>query len=183
MTEAYLDTVLEINKNAVQYNAEGKVEEFNKVKKIADDKLRTYIVELGHVETRDTAELRRISIQLNKEHLRYTDSFTVNNNPFLPVDEVSKNLIGKWWFPEILEMLEFKNDQTGVWQVGGRTIDFKWSRKDYIVSVSVGKDTNQILVPKASVNTISIYWKERNLPQVGCRKSKLTVADLFKRKK
>jgi hypothetical protein len=183
MTESYLDSVLEINKIAIQLNAEGRVEEFNNIKKMADDKLRTYIVELGHVETRDTAELRRISVQLNKEHLRYTDSFTVNNNPFQSLDEVSKNLIGKWWFPEILEMLEFNNDQTGIWQVGGLKYDFKWSRNDYVISLSIEKDTNQILVPKASANTISIYWKERNLPQLGCRKSKLTVADLFKRKK
>jgi hypothetical protein len=183
LTESYLDTVLEINKIAIKLNTAGRIRDYDSVKKVADNKLKTYMKELAHVETRDTAELRRISIQLNKEHLRYTDSFTVNNNPFLPLEEVSKNLIGKWWFPEILEMLGFNNDQTGVWQVGGMKYNFNWSRKDYIVSISIDKDTNQILIPKASVDTISIFWKERNLPQLGCRKSKVTLTDLFKRKK
>jgi hypothetical protein len=157
----------------------GNYREYDSIKEIGNDKLRTYIKELGHVETRDTAELRRISIQLNKEHRSYTDSFTVNNNPFHPLDEVSKNLIGKWWFPEILEMLEFNDDQTGIWQVGGMRYDFKWTRKDYMVSVSIDKDTNQILIPKATANTISIYWKERNLPQLGCLKGKPAISNPF----
>jgi len=183
MTISYLDSVLELNKIAGIFSEEGKVREFDSIKEIGNDKLRTYIKELGHVETRDTAELRRISVQLNKEHLNYTDSFTVNNNPFQRLDEVSKNLIGKWWFPEILEMLEFKDDQTGIWQVGGIEYDFKWNRKDYIIYMSIEKDTNQILIPKATINTISIYWKERNLPQLGCRKSMPAKADALKPKK
>ena len=179
MTESYLDSVLKLNTIAEELSMSGNYREYDSIKEIGNDKLRTYIKELGHVETRDTAELRRISIQLNKEHRSYTDSFTVNNNPFHPLDEVSKNLIGKWWFPEILEMLEFNDDQTGIWQVGGMRYDFKWTRKDYMVSVSIDKDTNQILIPKATANTISIYWKERNLPQLGCLKGKPAISNPF----
>src|SRR5258705_5550393 len=177
MTEDYLDTILVLNKAAMARPRDTSIQ------KVATQKLQVYMNELAHVEGRDTAELSRIATELNKQHLRYTDSFTVNNNPLQPLNEMTKNYIGNWWFREMLVMIEFKADQTGIWEGNGVKLNFKWTRDNYKLTLEFEGETDHIFVLKANENSISIYWKERNLPTVGCRRSKPSVPDLLKQKK
>ena len=97
MTESYLDTVLLINQAAL-----ANPKDTARLKLIGKEKFQRYIKDLAHVEMRDTTELSRIAAQLNKQHLRYTDSLLISNDVMQPVSEMEKYFMGRWSFPELL---------------------------------------------------------------------------------
>lgn len=176
LTEAYLDTVLILNDAALRNPYD------NSIKEIATDKFSSYVNELAHVESRDTAELKRIADRLNKEHLNYTDSFIVNNNPLQPLDQLNKNYLGKWWFPELQVAVEFKPGNKGIWEVKGQRIEFNWTKKDYQMTLEFADETDHFFFIKANQYIISVFWKEQSLATVGCRKEPNKLLDLLKKK-
>jgi len=165
LTDVYLDTVMILNQETI-FNPDN-----TRIKEIADQKQQIYINELAHIETRDTAELRRIANQLNKQHKSYTDSFLVNNDVLQPIDELKKYFMGKWWFPELLVMIDLKKDHSGIWEFDNEKVDFKWTFDNYVITLKFEGEENHFFIPKASPSTISIFWKERNAVTIGCRRA------------
>jgi len=165
LTDTYLDTLLPLN--AVLLKDPGN----ESLRQIALNEQEKYISELAHIETRDTSELKRIAAALNKEHISYTDSFLLNTEIRQPLAEMKKYFIGKWHFPEIAVTAEIKKDSTGIWEVEGRSIGFKWTMDERIMTFNFKtNETHHFRLIKATPDIFSAIWKERDFVLLGCRR-------------
>lgn len=164
ITEDYLDTVVVINQAAMQNPYDQRYQA------IADNKLSEYIKELAHIETRDSSALRSIANQLTKQHHRYVDSFLISNNSLQPLPEMERHFTGRWAFPELLVTIEFKKDQTGTWEVNGQEVPFTWTRDEHMVTLKTATEEQNFLIIKAGSNSMTLIWREKKLPTIGCRK-------------
>jgi hypothetical protein len=145
-----------------------------------------YASELAHIETRDDQELKRIAAVLEKEHMKYTDSFPVQVEKLQPIAEIEKNVPGKYRFPEVGVTASFNKDNSGLWEALGLSIPFKWEMKDTVVILNFADEVNHFRVVKATETFFSAYWKEKEYFMVGCRREPSLleqVKNIFDKKK
>lgn len=165
ITEVFLDSVIKLNQLATLYpNDQSIKEEGQQLQK-------QYATDLAHIETRDTIELKRIALALNKQHTKYTDSFLLDLPREQTINELKQNFIGKWRFPEILATVEFKKDSTGIWEELNVEHPFKWSMNDKIVTLSFDTETHHFYIAQATATKLTSVWQEKGFVVVGCRKS------------
>lgn len=154
--------------------------------KAVTDLLFKYVMELAHIEGRDNEELNRIAMKLNTEHLKYTDSFLVDMEKMQPIAEIENNIVGKWSFPEVQYVIEFKSDSTGDWQERGLLFPFTWTWKDSTVTLNLDGQTFNFRMIKATNTIFSAAWQEKRNIMVGCRREPSLseqVKNIFKKEK
>jgi len=164
ITEVFLDSVINLNQLAELYPNDPVLKQ--KGQQLQKD----YAIDLAHLETRDTSELKRIALALNKQHKAYTDSFLLELPREQTIAEIKQNFIGKWRFPEIMATVEFKKDKTGMWEELNTQHSFKWTMADKIVTLYFDNETHNFYMAEATATKLSAVWKERGFVVVGCRK-------------
>src|SRR5688572_5524661 len=164
ITEVFLDSVIKLNKAASLYPTN------QQIKQDAQDLQANFSTEIEHIQTRDTNELKRITFALNKDHTKYTDSFLLDLPRIQTVDEIKQKFIGKWRFPEVEVVIEFKGDNKGTWEESGQTHNFQWTMEDRIVTVNIENEIYNFYIAEATSGKMTAVWKERKFVLVGCRK-------------
>jgi len=164
ITEVFLDSVIKLNRAALLYPTD------QQIKQDAQNLQVNFSTEIEHIQTRDTNELKQIAFALNKEHIKYTDSFLLDLPRIQTVDEVKQKFIGKWSFPEVDIVMEFKKDKKGTWEESGQTHNFQWTMEDKTVSVYIEDEIYNFYIHEATSSKITAIWKERKFVLVGCRK-------------
>ena len=165
ITEAFLDSVIKLNKAAALDPAN------ESIKQVAQDLQKNFVTEVEHIENRDTNELKRIALALNKEHLEYTDSFLLDLPKVQTAAEVKQGFIGRWRFPEVQVVMEFKRDKTGIWEELGQDHNFQWTIDDRTVAVYVDNEIYHFYMAEATATKMTAVWKEKKFVLIGCRKS------------
>ena len=165
ITEVFLDSVIKLNEQAALYPDD------QSIKTKGSELQKAYTADLSHIETRDTIELKRIAVALNKQHLKYTDSFLLDLPRVQTIDEIKRNFIGKWRFPEVRATVEFKKDSTGIWNELETDHTFKWTMKDRTLTLNFENESHNFYMAEATATKLSAIWEERSFVVVGCRKS------------
>ncbi len=162
ITELFLDSAVKLNQEALMYP-------YDPAPKTKGQKLQSdYLLDLAHIETRDTNELKRITLALNKEHKKYTDSFLLDLPKEQTLAEIEKGFIGKWRFPELLATIEFKKDKTGTWEELGQEFSFKWALAEQILTLYFDSETHSFYLVEAKPGRLTAYWREKGYFAVGC---------------
>ena len=165
ITDAFLDSVIKLNK-ALELSPDNQY-----IRDEARDLQINFSTEKNHIETRDTNELKRLTLALNKEHIKYTDSFLLDLPRLQTASEIQKNFIGRWHFPEVKAIIEFKKDKTGTWEELGQTFNIQWTIDEKTVTIRVENEVYNFLVVEATASKLTAFWKERNFVLIGCRKT------------
>ena len=165
ITDAFLDSVIKLNRALeLSPNSPG-------IREAARDLQIHFATEKDHIETRDTNELKRLTLALNKDHIKYTDSFLLDLPRLQTASEIQKNFIGRWHFPEVKAIIEFKKDKTGTWEELGQTFNIQWTIDEKTVTIRVENEVYNFLVVEATASKLTAFWKERNFVLIGCRKT------------
>lgn len=165
ITDAFLDSVIKLNRALeLSPNSPG-------IREAARDLQIHFGTEKDHIETRDTNELKRLTLALNKDHIKYTDSFLLDLPRLQTASEIQKNFIGRWHFPEVKAIIEFKKDKTGTWEELGQTFNIQWTIDEKTVTIRVENEVYNFLVVEATASKLTAFWKERNFVLIGCRKT------------
>ena len=165
ITEAFLDSVIKLNK-ALALSPDNQ-----NIKDEARDLQINFATEKDHIETRDTNELKRITLALNKDHTKYTDSFLLDLPRLQTAVDIQKHFVGRWYFPEVKAFIDFKKDKTGTWEEAGQTYNFQWKMDEKNVVMNIENEVYNFIVVEATSSKLSAVWKERNFVLIGCRKS------------
>lgn len=164
LTETYLDTVIKLNQAASKRPNDTAIT--NAGQRLQSD----YVSELAHIETRDTLELKQIAEQLNKAHLKYTDSFLLTIPSLQATPEINKHFMGRWRFPELGLTVEYKKDSSGTWEGINQTLHFTWTIKDKTLTMDFESEINNFIILEATPTKMSAFWTEQQYIAVGCRK-------------
>ena len=164
ITEVFLDSVIKLNRLAELYPND------QQIKDDAQDLQVSFSIERDHIQTRDTNELKRIAFELNKEHTKYTDSFQLDLPKFQTAFEIKQNLAGKWRFPEVDLIVEFKKDKTGSWDGLGMKENFQWIMTDKTITMYIGNEVYNFILIETTPSKLTGVWKEKKFVLIGCRK-------------
>ncbi len=165
ITDAFLDSVIKLNR-ALELSPNNQ-----HIMDEARDLQINFATEKDHIETRDTNELKRLTLALNKDHIKYTDSFLLDLPRLQTEAEIQKNFVGRWYFPEAKAIIDFKKDKTGTWEELGQTFNIQWTMDEKTVTIRLENEVYNFLVVEATPSKLSAFWKERNFVLIGCRKS------------
>ena len=164
ITEAFLDSVIKLNRLAELYPAD------QQIKQDAQDLQKNFSTELEHIQTRDTNELKRITLELNKVHTKYTDSFQLDLPKAQTAFEIKQSFAGKWRFPEVDLVVEFRKDKTGNWDGLGMKQNFQWIMTDKTVTMYIGNEVYNFILVESTASKLTAVWKEKKFVLIGCRK-------------
>lgn len=164
LTEMFLDSVMKLNQaNALLPNNPYVIQ-------LAQDLQANYASEMEHIQGRDTTELKRIASSLNRDHIRYTDSFILELPRIQTVAEVRQNFMGKWRLPELDVLIEFKKDSTGTWREPHETVDFTWTITDRTITITKGVEIINFYIAEVISTKLTAVWQEKKFVVIGCRK-------------
>lgn len=165
ITEEYLDIVIPLLQ---KYNQD--VSDSLTKKKILELQ-NNYLVNLAHIESRDTINIRDLAGQLTKSYKKYTGPFTIDFVKRQPGSELLKYLPGTYRLVELGMDLTVNKDSTGQLVIGETNLPFNWKLHDKVLDVKFEDETHHFILLKANERALSFLWQEKEMAIVlGCRR-------------